>query len=60
MDEMAHADESVTEKADREKWESEEDVRTLVRAGEIRKDKARLKRATVMATEQLQALEEIK
>ena len=56
---MAAIKESATQKADRENWEAEDDVRTLVRAGEIRKDKARLKRATVMAKKQLQTLKEI-
>ena len=43
-------------KTDKQKWEAEEDVRTLVRAEEIRKDKSRLRRATVMAKKQLAAL----
>lgn len=47
------------EKAEREKYEAENDVRTLVRSAEIRKDKARLKRATAMAKTQLAALTEV-
>ncbi len=56
---MAHIKESATEKADRENFEAEDDVRTLVRAGEIRKDASRMKRATAMAKKQLQTLKEI-
>ena len=51
--------ESATEKADRQKFEAEDDVRTLVRAGEIRKDKGRMKRATTMAKAQLKTLKEV-
>ncbi len=47
------------EKAERAKYEAEQDVQTLVRAGEIRKDKTRLKRATAMAKTQLKALTEV-
>ncbi len=47
------------EKAERAKFEAEDDLRTLVRAGEIRKDKTRLKRATAMAKTQLTALTEV-
>lgn len=36
-------------------WQAEDDVRTLVRAAEIRQDKARLKRAQTKAKEQLAA-----
>lgn len=43
--------------ADDKKYQAEEDVRTLVRAEEIRKDKARLRRATTMAKKQLAALQ---
>ena len=43
--------------ADDRKWQAEEDVRTLVRAEEIRKDAARLRRATAMAKKQLTALQ---
>lgn len=56
---MAVHKESPVEKADRQQFEAEDDVRTLVRAGEIRNDKARLKRATAMAKKQLQILKEI-
>lgn len=44
-------------KTDEQKWQAEEDVRTLVRAEEIRKDKPRLQRATAMAKKQLAALQ---
>lgn len=56
---MADHKETAVEKADRQTFEAEDDVRTLVRAGEIRNDKARLKRATAMAKKQLQTLKEI-
>ena len=56
---MAIVKETATEKADREKFEAEDDVRTLIRAGEIRKDKARMKRAVVMAKSQLKTLKEV-
>ncbi len=42
---------------DDKKYQAEEDVRTLVRAEEIRKDKSRLRRAITMAKKQLAALQ---
>ncbi len=56
---MADHKETAADKADREKWEAEGDVRTLVNADEIRKDRGRMKRATAMAKKQLQTLKEI-
>ena len=56
---MAVHKETAAEKTDREKFEAEDDVRTLVRAGEIHKDRSRMKRATAMAKTQLQTLKEI-
>lgn len=56
---MAHIKETAADKADRERWEAESDVQTLVRAGEIRKDRGRMKRATAMAKKQLKTLQEI-
>ena len=56
---MAAHKESPIEKADQQQFEAECDVRTLVRAGEIRKDRSRMKRATAMAKKQLQTLKEI-
>ncbi len=47
-------------KEDDEKFEAEQDVRTLIRAGEIKKDKLRMKRAMKMAEEQAKALKEVK
>jgi len=38
-------------------WMAEDDLRTLMRAAEIRKDPARLKRAQAKAKEQLAALQ---
>ena len=46
-------------KAEKEKFEAEQDVRTLVNAAEIRTDKARFSRATRMAKKQLEALKEV-
>ena len=46
--------------ADEKRWEAEEDLRTLVRAGEIKKDKKRMKRAMDLAKKQMKDLEEIK
>lgn len=43
--------------ADEAKWQAEDDLRTLVRAKEIRADKARLKRAMACAKEQMAALQ---
>ena len=38
-------------------WEIREDMRTLVRAAEIKKDQARLKRAQAMAREEIKNLQ---
>lgn len=38
-------------------WQAEDDLRTLIRASEIRKDSARLKRAQSKAKEQLAAIQ---
>ena len=46
-------------KAEMEKFQAEDDVRTLVRASEIRADKARFRRATKAAQQQLKALQEV-
>ena len=53
---MAHG----IDKAQEEKWDAERDLRTLVDAKEIQKDKKRLKRAQAMAKEQMAALTEFK
>lgn len=42
-------------KADELRWQAEDDVRTLVRAEEIRKDKDRLRRARALAKKQAKA-----
>lgn len=47
---------SKEQKAEEEKWQAEEDVRTLVRAAEVRADKARMKRAMACAKEQMAAM----
>jgi hypothetical protein len=40
-----------------QKWMAEDDLRTLMRAAEIQKDKARLARAKALAKEQLASLQ---
>lgn len=57
---MAKAYPSASSKADEEKFQAEMDVRTLVEADDIRKDKPRLKRALACAKEQMAALEKVK
>ena len=42
--------------ADELKWKTESDVRTLIEAGEIKKDKQRLARAVKLAKSQSDAL----
>ncbi len=49
---------TAAEKKEQERWESESDVRTLIDAGRIKKDKKRMKRARSMMKEQRAALEE--
>lgn len=51
--------ESKQEKADREKWQAESDVRTLREAREISKDDGRMGRAKAMIQEQITALKEV-
>lgn len=46
-------------KAEREKWQAEDDLRTLVRAAEIKKDKARTTRAMALAKKQMAELEKV-
>jgi hypothetical protein len=46
----------MPDKKQQQDWEAEDDVRTLVRAAEIQKDKPRLARAKAKAKEQLAAL----
>lgn len=46
-------------KAERERWMAEDDLRTLIDATKIRKDKARLSRAMKVAREQKKALEDV-
>lgn len=40
-------------------WQSEDDARTLMRAAEIQKDKARLKRAREWAKKQLAGIQAV-
>ena len=46
-------------KADEAKYQAEDDLRTLVRANEIKADKKRLRAAMKCAKEQMKALDEI-
>lgn len=46
---------SAEDKKRAEQWQAEDDLRTLVRANEIRKDPRRLARARAMAQEQIKA-----
>lgn len=39
--------------SEQQKWQTEDDLRTLARAVEIRKDTARLKRAQALARQQM-------
>lgn len=48
---------TAEQKKQEEDWRAEDDVRTLVRAAEIRKDKPRLKRAQAKAKEQLASIQ---
>lgn len=45
-------------KAEQDRWQAESDVQTLLRAAEIRKDPARIKRARALAAEQAAALKQ--
>lgn len=47
-------------KAEQDKYQAEDDLRTLIRAGEIKKDKKRYARAMREAKNQMQALESVK
>lgn len=45
--------------AEDQKFQAERDLRSLIKVEEIRKDKARLKRAMKIAEEQMKALETV-
>jgi hypothetical protein len=45
--------------ADQQKWQAEDDLRTLTRANEIRKDAPRYKRALALAQEQLATIKSV-
>lgn len=47
---------SATAVSSDDKWQAEDDLRTLVRAEEIRKDSKRFKAATAMAKEKVKEL----
>lgn len=53
---MMHGTSYSKMSAENKKYQAESDVRTLVDAGEIKKDKDRLKRAMAKAKEQQEAL----
>lgn len=46
-------------KEDKDKYQAEDDVRTLIKAGEIKADKKRLARAKKLAMEQMGALKDV-
>jgi len=46
-------------KEDKEKYQAEDDVRALIKAGEITADKKRLARAKKLAMEQMAALKDV-
>ena len=48
-----------TEKADMERFEAEQDLRTLIEARTIRGNKSRLRRAMKMAKDQMSELERV-
>lgn len=50
---------TASEKKDHDRYEVEEDLRTLSRAREIKKDKTRLKKAMTMAREQMKEMQGI-
>ena len=56
---MAAIQETKAEKADREKFQAEQDVRTLREAHDIGKDESRMSRAKSMIQEQITALKEV-
>jgi hypothetical protein len=56
---MMHGESFSKMSAMDKKYQSESDVRTLIKAGEIKKDKARYKAAMAKAKEQAKALEYI-
>lgn len=49
----------VSDRAQQAKWQAEDDVRTLQRAGEIERDRARLAKAQAMAKKQADDLARI-
>jgi len=49
----------MSDKAQQAKWQAEDDVRTLQRAGEIERDRARLAKAQAMAKKQADDLARI-
>ncbi len=53
---MMHGKSYGSMSAEDKKYHTEDDVRTLIQAGEIKKDKARYKRAMAMAKEKQEAL----
>lgn len=54
---MAKDKNLMTASGDNDKWQAEDDMRTLARAEEIRKDPKRFKAAVAMAKEKVKELE---
>ena len=54
---MSKAKNQVGNSVDQDKWQAEDDMRTLARAEEIRKDSKRFKAAVAMAKEKVKELE---
>lgn len=49
----------ISMSADEKRWRAEDDARTLMRAAEIQKDKARLKAAKDWAKQQLAGIQSV-
>ena len=60
MADAAYPSNTKTDKEQEAKWRAEADLRSLVEAEEVRKDKARMKAAMACAREQMDAMQAIK
>ena len=49
-----------TERTEDDKWQAEDDARTLMRAEEIKADKSRIKKALAILKDQSMAIKKIK
>lgn len=59
MSEVAKVTQTAEDKKRQEQWEAEEDIRTLQRAAEIKKDPKRLKRAEMQAKAVVSAISDV-